>query len=146
MTWYITNGAGVTSPSENLGFYISGVHAPGWSETLEDGNLRNLSQRMITVDMSEMQRPKFANVSIPSHVEPRANAEAVWVPVADQGIVVLIGGVTYPEQLYPKLSSDQVKESTSNDPAFMQTVSIYDIAGDQWYAPVPASTYMNLPC
>ncbi|GAA3287267.1 hypothetical protein GCM10020218_050540 [Dactylosporangium vinaceum] len=146
MTWHITNGAGVTSPSENLGLYISGVHAPGWSETLDDGNLRNLSQRMITVDMSEMQRPKFANVSIPSHVKPRANAEAVWVPVADQGIVVLIGGVTYPEQLYTKLSSDQVKESTNNDPAFMETVSVYDIAEDQWYAPVPASTYMNLPC
>jgi hypothetical protein len=102
VTWYITNGAGVTSPSENLGLYISGVHAPGWSETLDDGNLRNLSQRMITVDMSE--------------------------------------------QLYTKLSSDQVKESTNNDPAFMETVSVYDIAEDQWYAPVPASTYMNLPC
>lgn len=133
MTWHITNGAGVTSPSENLGFYMSGVHAPGWAETLTDGNLRNLSQRMITVDMSEMQRPVFSNVSIPSYVKPRANAEAVWVPVGDRGIVVLIGGVTYPEQLYSSgLSDSQIEESMSNDPELMQTVAIYDIAGDEW--------------
>ncbi|OJJ03076.1 hypothetical protein ASPVEDRAFT_134247 [Aspergillus versicolor CBS 583.65] len=134
VTWHITNGAGVTSPSENLGFYMSGVHAPGWAETLTDGNLRNLSQQMITVDMSEMQRPVFSNVSIPSYVKPRANAEAVWLPVADRGIVVLIGGVTYPEQLYSSgLSDSQIEESMSNDPELMQTVAIYDIAGDEWY-------------
>lgn len=133
VSWYITNGAGVSSPSEYLGFYISGVHAPGWGPTLDNGNSTQLSQKMITVDTSKMLDPKFSNDSFPSYVKPRTNAEAVWLPVADRGIVVLIGGVTYPEIFYSKgLSPDQVDESEENDPGFMRTVSIYDIEGDKW--------------
>lgn len=144
VSWHITNGAGVSSPSEYLGFYISGVHAPGWGPTLDNGNSTQLSQRMITVDTSKMLDPKFSNSSIPSYIKPRTNAEAVWVPVADRGIVVLIGGVTYPEKLYSGgLSEDQEKESRDNDPVFMETVSIYDIADNKWWDPSPPLPYPN---
>ncbi|KAL4805195.1 hypothetical protein BDV18DRAFT_142136 [Aspergillus unguis] len=134
VTRYITDGAGVSSPSENLGFYISGMHAPGWGPIFDNGTATNLSQRMITVDMSEMRHPVFSNDSIPRDVPARANAEAVWVPVADQGIVVLIGGVTQPESIYSAgLSDSQVLQSERVSPGFMETVWVYDVASGNWY-------------
>lgn len=133
VTRYVTNGAGVSSPSENLGFYVSGMRAPDWGPIFDNGTATNVSQRMITVDTAEMRAPVFSNVSIPESVPGRANAEAVWVPVAHQGVVVLIGGVTMPESLFPQgLSDAQIEESERVSPGFMQTVSVYDIAGDTW--------------
>ncbi|KAL4951657.1 hypothetical protein BDW69DRAFT_169587 [Aspergillus filifer] len=134
ITRYITNGAGVSAPSENLGFYISGMRAPGWGPIWDNETATNLSQRMITVDMAEMRDPIFANVSIPDSVPARANGEAVWLPVADRGIVVLVGGVTQPESIYAAgLTEQQGNASERASPGFMQTVSIYDVGEDTWY-------------
>ncbi|KAL4939094.1 hypothetical protein BDV06DRAFT_199532 [Aspergillus oleicola] len=134
MTRYITNGAGVSAPSENLGFYISGMRAPGWGPIWDNETATNLSQRMITADMAEMRDPVFANVSIPDSVPARANGEAIWLPVADRGIVVLVGGVTQLESIYATgLSEQQGNASERVSPSFMQTVSIYDVGEDEWY-------------
>ncbi|KAL5334700.1 hypothetical protein BJX70DRAFT_377460 [Aspergillus crustosus] len=134
VTRYITHGAGVSAPSENLGFYISGMRAPDWGPIFDNVSATALSGRMITVDMSEMRDPVWTNVSLPSYVPPRANGEAVWVPVADRGVVVLIGGVVNPETLSPQgLSDSEEADSERISPSFMQTVSVYDVAGDRWY-------------
>ncbi|KAL4779669.1 hypothetical protein BJX76DRAFT_340214 [Aspergillus varians] len=134
ITRYVTNGAGVSAPSENLGFYVSGMRSPDWGPIFDNETASNLSQYMITVDMSEMRHPEFSNESIPAYVPARANAEAVWVPVSASGIVVLIGGVTYPESLSPDgLRDDQEQESERISPEFIQTVSVYDIDSKSWY-------------
>ncbi|KAL4977164.1 hypothetical protein BDW66DRAFT_40306 [Aspergillus desertorum] len=134
VTRYITNGAGVNAPSENKGWYISGMRAPGWGPIWTNETATNVSQRMTTVDMSDMEDPVFGNVSLPNDVPGRANAEAVWLPVAESGVIVLIGGVTQLENIYADgMSDEQVKESERESPALMRTVSVYDVAGDRWY-------------
>ncbi|KAL4985617.1 hypothetical protein BDW68DRAFT_164778 [Aspergillus falconensis] len=134
VTRYITSGAGVNAPSENMGWYISGMRAPGWGPIWDNETATNVSQRMITVDMSDMEKPVFGNVSLPDDVPGRANAEAVWLPVAESGVIVLIGGVTEPETIYAAgLSDEQIEESERESPALMRTVSVYDVAGNRWY-------------
>ncbi|KAL2862472.1 uncharacterized protein BJX67DRAFT_366303 [Aspergillus lucknowensis] len=134
MTRYVTDGAGVSVPSENLGFYVSGMRAPGWGPIWDNETATRLSQQMIRVDMSEMRDPVWSNLTIPDSVPARANAEAVWVPVSDSGVIVLVGGVNNPESIYTAgLSEDDEDESRRISPAFMETVSVYDIATDRWY-------------
>ncbi|KAL4745907.1 hypothetical protein BDW72DRAFT_185891 [Aspergillus terricola var. indicus] len=134
VTRYITNGAGVNAPSENMGWYISGMRAPGWGPIWRNETATNVSQNMITVDMSDMTKPAFGNVSLPRDVPGRANAEAVWLPVAESGVIVLIGGVTEPDTIYSDgLSDEQMEESERESPALMRTVSVYDVAGGRWY-------------
>ncbi|RDW76598.1 uncharacterized protein DSM5745_06590 [Aspergillus mulundensis] len=136
VTRYITHGAGVSIPSENLGFYVSGARAPDWGPIWDNTTAFNLSRQMVKVNMSE--RPAdaiWSNVSLPEHIPPRVQAEAVWVPVSEAGAVVLIGGVTMVESLIDEdsLSEAQQAESERISPSFMTTVSIYDIARDTWY-------------
>ncbi|KAL2813846.1 hypothetical protein BJX63DRAFT_207880 [Aspergillus granulosus] len=134
VTRYITNGAGVSSPSQNLGFYISGLRAPDWGPIYSNGSATALSQQMIRVDMEEMRNPVFSNVTIPDTIPARANAEAIWVPVSDRGIVVLIGGVRHLESIFPDgLSEEDEAESRRVSPGYMETVAVYDVAGDRWY-------------
>ncbi|KAL4913206.1 hypothetical protein BDW62DRAFT_205723 [Aspergillus aurantiobrunneus] len=114
----ITHGAGVSSPSGNLGFYISGLRAPDWGP------------QMIKVDMSG-QNPVWSNSTLPAHVPARAGAEAVWVPVSKSGAIVLIGGESNLGSIYAAgLSEAQQDESEQVSPGFMETVSVYDIASD----------------
>ncbi|KAL4864572.1 hypothetical protein BDV12DRAFT_188824 [Aspergillus spectabilis] len=134
VTRYITNGAGVSVPSEDLGFYISGMRAPDWGPIFDNGSATALSNRMIKVDMTEMRDPVWTNVSLPSYVPARANAEAVWIPVSEQGVVVLIGGVVNPETLSADgLSDSEEAESERISPSLMEIVSVYDVANERWY-------------
>ncbi|KAL4899214.1 hypothetical protein BDW74DRAFT_183957 [Aspergillus multicolor] len=134
VTRFITAGAGVSAPSENMGFYVSGMRSPDWGPIWDNETATNVSQGMITIDMSEMENAVFANVSLPAEVAGRANGEAVWLPVAEKGAVVLIGGVTEPENIYSAgLTDAQVAESERQSPSFMRTVSVYDVAGDRWF-------------
>ncbi|KAL3473693.1 hypothetical protein BJX99DRAFT_272108 [Aspergillus californicus] len=134
VTRYVTNGAGVSSPSENLGFYISGMRDPEWGPIWRNFSATNLSQQMITLDMSDQQDAAWSNVTLPDSVQARANAEAVWVPVSESGIVVLIGGVINPESLLEDgLNDTQEAQSERVNPGFMDTVSVYDVANQQWY-------------
>ncbi|KAL3488190.1 hypothetical protein BJX62DRAFT_253496 [Aspergillus germanicus] len=134
VTRYITSGAGVSSPSENLGFYISGLRAPDWGPIYTNASATNLSSQIIQVDMSEMRDPVFTNVTLPDFVLPRANGEAVWVPVGDKGVVVLIGGVLHLEAVFPGgLSDEDEEESARVSPGYMSTVAVYDVAGERWY-------------
>ncbi|KAL5356467.1 hypothetical protein BJX96DRAFT_162494 [Aspergillus floccosus] len=132
---FITNGAGVSAPSENLGVYFSGVHEANWgSPEYSDPALNATSNTMVTVDMSSMRDYKWTNKTLPDYIRGRTNAEAVWLPVGSSGIVVIIGGVTDSVSVIrPVLSSDQEKESNAVSPSFMESVAIYDIAGDKWY-------------
>lgn len=131
---YVAYGAGVSSPSENLGFYISGLRAPNWGPIWDNATATKLSKSMIKVDISTGQdSPVWSNLTLPPHVPPRVGAQAVWLPVSESGAIVLIGGVTVLESVYPAgLSEEDKTRSKSVSPGFMQTVSVYDIASDTW--------------
>ncbi|RHZ56808.1 hypothetical protein CDV55_105437 [Aspergillus turcosus] len=136
VTRYVTNGAGVSAPSENLGFYFSGMRGKDWGPIYVDDESANVtSDRMIKVDMSTMRGNKWSNVSLPAYVPARANAELIWIPIAEAGVLVAIGGVINPATIFSSegLTSAQQNASRRVSPGFMETVSVYDVSGDKWY-------------
>ena len=46
--------------------------------------------------MSTQGQETWTNSSLPTSVPGRANAELVWVPVSEKGVLVAIGGVIDP--------------------------------------------------
>jgi hypothetical protein len=102
VTRYITNGAGVSAPSENLGFYFSGMQGPNGS-IIEggDGSANTTATSLITVNMTTMGTEDWQNSTLAPNIPGRANAEVVWLPVSESGVLVVIGGVINPEMLTP---------------------------------------------
>ncbi|GFF58203.1 kelch repeat-containing protein 2 [Aspergillus udagawae] len=136
VTRYVTNGAGVSAPSENLGFYFSGMRGKDWGPIYVDDESANVtSDRMIKVDMSTMRENKWSNLSLPAYVPPRANSELVWIPVAEDGVLVVIGGVINSATIFSSegLTSAQQNASKRASPRFMETVPVYDVSGERWY-------------
>jgi Kelch motif len=89
---------------------------------------------LIEINMSTMQNEQWSNTTLPSEIIPRANAELVWLPVSDQGVLVAIGGVTNPEEIWPYgLNSSQEADSKAASPTFMTSLPVYDISSSQWY-------------
>ncbi|KAJ5530000.1 Galactose oxidase/kelch beta-propeller [Penicillium freii] len=135
VTRYITNGAAASAPRENLGFYFSGMRAADWGDL--NSTLLKSSQTadtLITLDMSQMSDGKWTNATLPSYVPARSNAELVWVPVSESGVLVAIGGVVEPIQFFKyKSNSSQADESKRISPTFMETVSVFDVGSGTWY-------------
>lgn len=116
---YVAYGAGASAPSENKAWYFSGLTSPskGQIDTVANDNFTNwaqdVSNRMITVDMSTQNDEKWSNTTIDPDVDGRANPEMVWVPVGKEGILVVLGGVTYPQWAWTENSqqSDDAEAS-----------------------------------
>jgi hypothetical protein len=100
ITRYITNGAGVSAPSENMGYYFSGMRAADWGPIYyDDGTADTLASTLISVNMTVMRGETWANDTLPPSVPARANAELAWIPIGENGLLVAIGGVIDPESL-----------------------------------------------
>ncbi len=118
VTRYISAGAAVNVPSENLAFYFSGMRHPDWGEIRVSGrpryNATEIADTLISVDLSTMRQERWTNVSLPSSVPGRAGAELAWVPLAEQGLLIAIGGVINPEWAFsspwPALRNASVSE------------------------------------
>lgn len=137
MTRYITAGAGVNVPSENLGFYFGGLRRADWGDIRDRGrdefNATVAADTLISVDMSIMREEKWANESLPQTVSGRANAELVWIPTADRGLLVALGGVVDPAWVYSPDWSGRADGSARRSSTFMSNVSVYDIESRTWY-------------
>ncbi|KAF9884198.1 hypothetical protein FE257_002189 [Aspergillus nanangensis] len=135
MSRYITYGAGVSVPSEDLGFYFGGMRGPDWGPiTTHDGSANTSAATMVTVDLSRMGDARWTNDTLPEHVATRASAQMVWLPYGARGILAVIGGVTHLQDVYPApLSPAQVAENERTGAGFLTTIPIYDIANAEWY-------------
>lgn len=135
VTRYITNGAGVSAPSENLGFYFSGMRSPDWGPIYyEDSSANVTADTLIQVDMSVMRSENWTNTTLPDNIPSRANAELVWIPVSEKGVLVAIGGVLAPEEIWAAgLNESQTSASEAESPSFMTSLPVYDIASSTWY-------------
>jgi hypothetical protein len=113
MTQYISNGASVSIPSENLGFYFSGMRAPDWGViNTDDGSANTTANTLLKVDLTAMQEMRWSNYSLPSFIDARADAEMVWLPISEQGALVVLGGTAYPASVFPAgLSTSQKDEN-----------------------------------
>lgn len=158
MTRYIAYGGSASAPSENKAWYFSGLTAPGrdamYSNTgsKPDMTASVPSDTLITLDMASQVTEKWTNATLPATVKGRANPEVVWVPVGSQGILVVLGGVVYPEWTSPGHVSQNETASVSRtsphykrskyanrvlqeeeSPEFMSTIDVYDVANNTWY-------------
>lgn len=102
MTRYVTYGGGVSIPDLNLGYYFGGLRAADFGPIYyepSNGTLNAdvLSNTLITVNMAGQQEEKWQNLTVPSTIPGRASPELVWVPVAESGALIAIGGVILPE-------------------------------------------------
>jgi hypothetical protein len=113
---YVAAGASVSAPSENLGFYFSGVRGEAWGPITENNYSANItSDKLISVDMSTMREEVWSNHSLPDNVPGRVNGELVWIPVSESGVLVAIGGVINAEDTFQAgLSDDQIQGSVSH--------------------------------
>ncbi|GKT93087.1 kelch repeat protein [Colletotrichum tofieldiae] len=138
VTRYVAHGGAASAPSENKAWYVGGMRSPLWGEmymgnTNRSLNAVNTSNFLVTLDMSEQLFETFSNQSLPGTIQARANPEVVWVPVGAEGILVVLGGVTYPEYVNSSHKSDDAFQSQQQSPTFMETIDIYDVAGNKWY-------------
>lgn len=105
VTRYVTAGGAVSVPSENKGYYFSGLRSassgpifyPAGNESI---NADVVSNTLISVDMTTQRKEVWSNETLPSSVPGRANPEIVWVPVSKQGVLIAIGGSVDPEFAY----------------------------------------------
>ena len=100
---YVTDGGGVSIPSENLGYYFGGLRSASWGPIYylpgaanESLNADQLSLTLIELDMTIQQQETWDNYTLPTEAPGRASAEIVWIPVSKQGILVALGGVIFP--------------------------------------------------
>lgn len=117
---WVTSGGAVSVPSQNKGFYFSGMRnnetkgGPIYLLSYSNADSPNeLSNTLVTVDMTTQQQEKWTNETLPSDVPPRAGAELAFVPVGEEGVLVAIGGVTDPIWDYTALTPDQTANSVS---------------------------------
>ncbi|KAI1265771.1 hypothetical protein F5Y18DRAFT_46594 [Xylariaceae sp. FL1019] len=138
MTRYLAYGGGANAPSENTAWYFGGYRSPSWGPIYEPSynnslNPVDVSNTLITLNMTTQQDEIWTNVTLPTSVPSRANPSVVWVPVGDQGILVVLGGVSYPEYNNGNATSQNSAQSEEDSPGYMSNIDIYDIANDQWY-------------
>ncbi|KAK6211817.1 hypothetical protein LQW54_005677 [Pestalotiopsis sp. IQ-011] len=137
-TRYLAFGAGVSAPSEEKAWYFSGLRSRTWGEiyypTINDSiNPLDASNTLLTLNMAEQQQETWSNATLPDEIKGRGGADVVWVPVGDQGILVSLGGVVYPDFNNGNLTSENRGQSEAESPAFMATIDIFDIAENRWY-------------
>jgi len=136
VTRYITSGAGVSAPSENLGFLFSGMRSLDWGSFTYDGMDSTITaDTLITMNMTVMRDGDWTNSTLPNYITGRANAELVWVPVSGSGVLVAIGGVVDPVEFWRDtgLNASQRAHSEKISPTFMETVSVYDVDSQTWF-------------
>ncbi|KAK5624900.1 hypothetical protein RRF57_000616 [Xylaria bambusicola] len=138
VTRYVTYGGAASAPSENKAWYFGGSRAqsggPIYQPTSNDTtNPLNVSNYLITLDFNVQQSEFWTNKTLPPGTDSRANPSVVWVPVGEQGILVVVGGVLYPSYSTGNLESLNEAQSERDSPRYMANIDIYDIASTQWY-------------
>lgn len=114
VTRYVAYGGAANVPSENKAFYFSGLRGPDKGEIYQTGGsvtANVTSDTLIILDMATQNAETWENVTLPSTIKGRANPELVWVPVGEQGILVSLGGVVYPDFSDVIASSPNATES-----------------------------------
>ncbi|KAI6487942.1 hypothetical protein MCOR11_008643 [Pyricularia oryzae] len=140
ITRYVAYGGAASAPSENKAFYFGGLRSPSHGEIFQPQSQStipitpvNVSNTLITVDLTQDADKRWNNITLPDDIKGRANPELVWVPYGKQGLLLAIGGVTFPEYAFNTRRSANQAQADSDGRGFMNTIDVYDIANDKWY-------------
>ncbi|ETN46419.1 uncharacterized protein HMPREF1541_00603 [Cyphellophora europaea CBS 101466] len=133
----IAYGAGASVPSENLSFYFGGMQMQDGSQI---GYFRRPSDRMvvsrtlITVDTAEQKNADWQYIDPTSDtILTRAHARMVWIPVGEQGLLIVVGGVLAPtDVLNNNIAWPNDTMEVGNN--FTQEFAVYDIASRTWFS------------
>ena len=120
---WVAWGGAASAPSENKAWYFSGLTSPSrgviYTQAARNDTLAyRVSNRLITVDMSTQNDEQWSNTTIGEDVEGRASPELVWVPVGEEGILVVLGGVTYPQWAGSEVRNESDDPEASVSPHF----------------------------
>jgi len=134
ITRYVTDGAAVSVPSENLGFYFGGLTSASGGPIFELSgnkslNANTLSLTMIEANMTTQHAETWVNNTLPTTVPGRASPEIAWVPVSTKGILVAIGGVINPIYMTTSksLNATLVAQSVSSESGQASTFINYSL-------------------
>ncbi|KAJ8114355.1 hypothetical protein ONZ43_g4924 [Nemania bipapillata] len=138
MTRYVAYGGAANAPSENKAWYFGGYRSPSWGPIYQPSgitadNPTNVSNHLITLDLSTQQSETWSNATLPDIIPGRADPSVVWVPVGEHGILVVLGGVSYPAYNNPTQKSQNEAQSEIDSPGYMINIDIYDVAKETWY-------------
>lgn len=116
LTRYLAYGGAANVPSENKAYYFGGYHSPIWNElyfqsTNASTSATEAADSLITLDLTTQLAETWTNTTLPPDVKGRGGVELVWVPVGAQGILVALGGVTYPDFSSSTLTSNNTEQS-----------------------------------
>jgi len=123
--------ASSANPEQRLGWYFGGVAHPDYSAlswTYFNDNIV-ASGTFYRIDMSDSEHAHFTSLKWPEAQAPRAEGGLVWLPFGEEGILVALGGVITPPDLYVV-----APKALPNNNTFMTDLAIYDIHGDKWYS------------
>lgn len=110
---FVTFGGAANAPSENLAWYFSGQTSQSGKSIFQNYNATTRASRitnsLITLDMTIQGDETWSNKT--TTVKGRASPALVWVPVGTKGILVALGGVTFPYYDNAGQRSDNVTAS-----------------------------------
>ena len=124
MTRYVTDGGQASVPSEDLAFYFGGMRGQDWGPiTSDDGSANTSANTLIVANLTATGDHKlWRNLTLPKYVASRANPQLVWIPVSQQGVLVVIGGVKNLGDTYPSgLSSTQQEQDVRRNHPVLPT-------------------------
>ncbi|KAI0888676.1 uncharacterized protein GGS22DRAFT_152150 [Annulohypoxylon maeteangense] len=137
ITRYVAFGAAANAPSEQRAWYFGGYRSSSWGPIYLNLNSTydpsTVSNTLMSLDMTVQGQEVWNNATLPPGTQSRAGPSMVWVPVGEKGILVVLGGVTYPAYDNSNHTSQNPAQSEKDSPGFMSNVDIYDYAGDAWY-------------
>jgi hypothetical protein len=129
-TRYIAGGGAVSAPSENLSFYFSGVREQNWGVITDNGQLANVTANtLITVNMPTMSDQTWSNNTLPDNIPGRINAELVWIPVSQSGVLIAIGGVVHSDVVTWAISLTATQAAASVSLSAVLTFSFFSHGG-----------------
>ncbi|RVX74682.1 hypothetical protein B0A52_01809 [Exophiala mesophila] len=138
ITTNVTHGAGVSVPDLHMGFYFSGLQTPQGDGLVAFGTNRAevTYNHLLKVEMTPMHLAKWHELPLPDTVAGRGGAGLAWIPVSDQGLLVVIGGVEYPMDAYGPgyFNTTMILQNNATGPGFMETVSVYDVNNNSWFS------------
>lgn len=132
---YISNGAYASSPVQGKAWWFGGLTSANTSQPIEysppsDSRKVSVTNRIFieaSLALDGSGGISFAYRDVPGWVPARAESSLTWLPYGKSGMLVLMGGVVRPADVFTENTGDAANNT------FMSDLVIYDIDGKQWY-------------
>lgn len=135
-TRYLTHGSWTSAPSENLGFWFSGLRGADYEPVFyqvsagESGVANTSATEFMTLNLSQYGDAESFNMTWPA-VDPRAEGGLVWLPYGNKGMLLAFGGIVTPSDLQ-SAGISPVYDSSNDTNSYMTDILVYDVDSNTW--------------